>query len=282
MSEGQSAATTAAFSGMFNGVRVVELAQWVFVPVAGAVMADWGADVIRVEHPVTGDAYRGLVSQGILAAKDGINMSWELANRGKRDVALDVRNPTGRELLLELIDTADVFLTNFRPGALQRLGLDSDTLCARNPNLIYARGHGFGVKGPDAGMAGYDASAFWARGGVGHVLTPPVLDHPINQRGAFGDRSGAMALAFGIAAALFKRERTGEGTIVDVSLLATAMWILSSDIITAIQGNKPRARWGRDQSPNPLVEMYRTSDGRDIQLVFLEADRYWADFCRLI
>jgi crotonobetainyl-CoA:carnitine CoA-transferase CaiB-like acyl-CoA transferase len=114
------------------------------------------------------------------------------------------------------------------------------------------------------------------------VLTPPVLDHPINQRGAFGDRSGAMALAFGIAAALFKRERTGEGSIVDVSLLATAMWILSSDLITAIQGGAPRARWGREQSPNPLVEMYRTSDGRDIQLVFLEADRYWAEFCRLI
>jgi crotonobetainyl-CoA:carnitine CoA-transferase CaiB-like acyl-CoA transferase len=279
MSESEA---VAALAGVFDGVRVVELAQWVFVPVAGALMADWGADVIRIEHPVSGDGYRGLVSQGILSSKDGINLSWELANRGKRDVAVDVQTTDGHNLLLKLIDTADVFLTNFRPGALQRLGLGSDTLCARNPKLIYARGHGFGVRGPDSGKAGYDASAFWARGGVAHVLTPPVLDHPVNQRGAFGDRSAAMALAFGIAGALFKRERTGVSSIVDVSLLATAIWTLSSDVISALQGGAPRARWGRGQSPNPLVEMYRTSDGRDIQLVFLEADRYWAEFCRLI
>jgi crotonobetainyl-CoA:carnitine CoA-transferase CaiB-like acyl-CoA transferase len=266
----------------FDGVRVVELAQWVFVPVAGALLADWGADVVRIEHPTEGDPYRGLVSQGIIQSHNGVNLSMELANRGKRGIAVDVRNPRGRDLVYALVDQADVFLTNFRPGTLERLGLDADTLRARNSRLVYARGHGFGVRGPDADKPGYDASAFWARGGMAHILTPPVLDSPINQRGAFGDRSGAMALAFGIASALLQRERTGEGSVVDVSLLATAMWILSSDVISALQGEKPRARWGRDNSPNPLTNAYRTSDDRHIQLVFLQGDRYWADFCRLI
>src|SRR5919206_290415 len=158
--------------GAFAGVRVVELAQWVFVPVAGALLADWGADVAR-------------------------------------------------------------------------LGLDAETLTERYPSLIYARGHGYGVRGPDADRPGYDASAFWARGGLAHVLTPPDRDQPITQRGAMGDRNGAMALAFGIAGALLKRERTGEGSVVDVSLLATAMWTLSSDVLAALQGESPSAPAGR-------------------------------------
>jgi crotonobetainyl-CoA:carnitine CoA-transferase CaiB-like acyl-CoA transferase len=265
----------------FSGVRVVELAQWVFVPVAGALLADWGADVIRVER-LDGDPYRGLASQGIGTDSGGVNLSMALANRGKRSVALDLRTDQGREALGRLLETADVFLTNFRPGALRRLGLDADTLTARYPQLVYARGHGFGVRGPDAEMPGYDSSAFWARGGMGHVLTPPDRDYPIGQRGALGDRNGAMALAFGMASALLRRERTGKGSVVDVSLLATAMWTLSSDLLAALQGGTPRATGSRENLPNPLVANYRTSDGRHIQLVFLQADRYWADLCALL
>lgn len=264
----------------FSGVRVVELAQWVFVPVAGALLADWGADVIRVERP-EGDPYRGLATQGIGTDSGGVNLSVALANRGKRSIALDLRTPEGREVLDRLLATADVLLTSLRPGALERLGLGAGKVRARYPRLVYARGHGYGVRGPDAGMAGYDASAYWARGGVGHVLTPPDRDYPISQRGAFGDRNGAMALAFGIAAALLRRTHTGEGSVVDVSLLATAMWTLSSDVLSALQGWAPRAPEGR-VLVNPLVAPYRTKDGRHIQLVFLESDRYWADFCRLV
>ena len=265
----------------FSGVRVVELAQWVFVPVAGALLADWGADVIRVER-LDGDPYRGLATQGIGTDSGGVNLSMALANRGKRSVALDLRTVPGREALGRLLETADVFLTNFRPGALRRLGLDAEVLTARYPRLVYARGHGFGVRGPDADMPGYDSSAFWARGGMGHVLTPPDRDQPIGQRGAMGDRNGAMALAFGMASALLRRERTGRGSVVDVSLLATAMWTLSSDVLAALQGGKPRAMDGRASSPNPLVGSYRTSDGRHLQLVFLQGDRYWADLCALL
>ena len=265
----------------FEGIRVVELAQWVFVPVAGALLADWGADVIRVERP-DGDPYRGLATQGIGTDSDGVNLSVALANRGKRSVALDLRTEEGRELLDRLLETADVFLTNFRPGVLRRYGLDSATLTERHPKLVYARGHGFGVRGEGADRPGYDSSAFWAQGGMAHVLTPPDRDHPINQRGALGDRNGAMALAFGIATALLKRERTGEGGVVDVSLLATAMWTLSSDVLAALAGGRPRAVGGRGGQVNPLVGAYRTKDGRHIQLVFLQGDRYWSGFCHLV
>jgi crotonobetainyl-CoA:carnitine CoA-transferase CaiB-like acyl-CoA transferase len=166
--------------------------------------------------------------------------------------------------------------------ALSRLGLDADTVRERFPRLVFARGNGYGVRGPDADSAGYDASAFFARGGLAHILTPPELDYPIGQRGAMGDRNGAMALAFGVAAALLKRERTGTGGVVDVSLLATAMWTLSSDVLATLGGTPPKPSPGRASMPNPLVTAYRTSDGRHIQLVFLEPDRYWGDFCKVV
>ncbi|OBJ18138.1 CaiB/BaiF CoA transferase family protein [Mycobacterium colombiense] len=267
--------------GAFDGLRVVELAQWVFVPVAGALLADWGADVIRIER-LEGDPYRGLATQGIGTDRDGVNLSMALANRGKRSVALNLRHETGISVLHELLSTADVFLTSLRPGALSRLGLDADTLRERYPSLIYARGHGFGTRGPDANQPGYDSSAFWARGGVGHILTPPDRDYPISQRGAMGDRNGAMALAFGIAAALLKRAKTGAGSIVDVSLLATAMWMLSSDLLAVLNGGEAGPVGGRGPQVNPLTGNYRTKDGRHIQLMFLQGDRYWAEFCRLV
>ncbi|OBJ16158.1 CaiB/BaiF CoA transferase family protein [Mycobacterium colombiense] len=267
--------------GAFDGLRVVELAQWVFVPVAGALLADWGADVIRIER-LEGDPYRGLATQGIGTDRDGVNLSMALANRGKRSVALNLRHETGISVLHELLSTADVFLTSLRPGALSRLGLDADTLRERYPSLIYARGHGFGTRGPDANQPGYDSSAFWARGGVGHILTPPDRDYPISQRGAMGDRNGAMALAFGIAAALLKRAKTGAGSIVDVSLLATAMWMLSSDLLAVLNGGEAGPVGGRGPQVNPLTGNYRTKDGRHIQLMFLQGDRYWAEFCQLV
>jgi crotonobetainyl-CoA:carnitine CoA-transferase CaiB-like acyl-CoA transferase len=267
--------------GAFDGVRVVELAQWVFVPVAGALLADWGADVVRIDRP-EGDPYRNLATQGIGSDSGGVNLSVALANRGKRSIALDVRSGEGQRILHQLLETADVFLTSLRPDALQRLGLDAEQLRERYPLLVYARGNGYGMRGPDAGMAGYDATAFFARGGVAHVLTPADRDYPIAQRGAMGDRNAGMALAFGIASALLKRTRSGVGSIVDVSLLGTAMWTLSSDLLSAMQGQTPRAPAGRGATPSPVVGAYRTKDGRHIQLVFLESDRYWAPFCEIV
>jgi len=268
-------------NNVFDGVRVVEIAQWVFVPVAGALLADWGADIVRVER-LEGDPYRGLATQGIGTDSGGVNLSVALANRGKRSIAIDLQRDEGRGVLHELLEKTDVLLTNLRPGALDRLGLAAPTVRERYPSLVFARGHGYGVRGPDADQPGYDASAFFARGGLAHVLTPTDRDYPIGQRGAMGDRNGAMALAFGIAGALLKRSRTGEGSVVDVSLLATAMWTLSSDLLAALNGGQVTRVPGRGPMPNPVVGSYRTKDGRHIQLVFLESDRYWADFCRVL
>ncbi|MFW0787057.1 CoA transferase [Gordonia sp. CPCC 206044] len=264
-----------------DGIRVVELAQWVFVPVAGALLADWGADVVRIER-LDGDPYRGLATQGIGADASGVNLSMALANRGKRSVAIDLRTDDGLRILHELLESADVFLTSLRPGALSRLGLDAETVRDRYPTLIYARGNGFGVRGPDADQPGYDSSAFWARGGVGHVLTPAEREYPISQRGAMGDRNGAMALAFGITTALLGRATTGAGSVVDVSLLATAMWMLSSDVLAALNGTDVQPVNGRGPQVNPLVGAYRTKDLRHIQLMFLQGDRYWPEFARLV
>lgn len=272
---------TEAEHGPFAGIRVIELAQWVFVPVAGALLADGGADVIRIER-LSGDPYRGLATQGIGTDSGGVNLSMALANRGKRSIALDLHQPAGLEVAHRLLASADVFLTSLRPGALARLELAAPTLRERYPQLVYARGHGFGVRGPDADQPGYDSSAFWARGGVGHVLTPTERDYPISQRGAMGDRNGAMALAFGIASALLKRTRTGAGGIVDVSLLGTAMWTLSSDLLAALNGGEVTPVSGRGPQVNPLTGSYRTGDGRHIALMFLQGDRYWTQFCRLI
>lgn len=266
--------------GAFEGVRVVELAQWVFVPVAGALLADWGADVVRIEK-LEGDPYRGLRTQGIGADSDGVNLSLAMANRGKRSLAIDLQTERGAEVLHQLLETADVFLTSLRPGALERLGLGADELAERYPRLICARGLGFGVRGPDADQPGYDASAFFARGGMAHILTPPDLEYPISQRGAMGDRNAAMSLAFGIAGALLRRERTGKGCVVDVSLLATAMWTLTSDLLTALQGQEPPRVSGR-MMVNPLMGTYKTKDDRHVSLVFLQADRYWPDLCRAL
>jgi crotonobetainyl-CoA:carnitine CoA-transferase CaiB-like acyl-CoA transferase len=261
---------------MFGGVRVVELAQYVFVPAAGAVLADLGAEVIKIEA-VLGDPYRTLrIADG--RQTKSANLAMEQNNRAKKSLALDLKHPEGRELLLDLIETADVFLTSLRPGALERLALGVDELRKRNPRLIYVRGNGFGFNGPDANRPGYDASAFWARGGFAHVLTPRGQS-PIRPRPALGDHAGAMNIAFGMAAALFNRERTGEGALVEISLLSSAMWILSADVaLSQAVGENEAARFARE-GRYPLTRAYETADGRWIQLMFLDPDRYWAALC---
>ncbi|MCH2173501.1 CoA transferase [Myxococcota bacterium] len=262
---------------IFEGVRVIEIAQWVFVPAATTLLADLGADVLKIEHPGTGDASRGLVTQG-LGSGSTVNLGWEQNNRGKRSLGIDLKKPEGRELVHRLVASADVFVTNFRPRALERLKLDVEDLRAHNPKLVYARGHGLGVRGAEANRPSYDMTAFWSRGAMAHTLSRPGMEPPVGQRPAFGDRSSAMSLAFGIASALFKRERTGEPSVVDVSLLSTAMWVLASDLVYCgnpdYDPHAPHAR--RD---NPVSGVYRTADDRWITLVFLQPDRYWADFC---
>ena len=176
---------------VLEGVRVVEVASWTFVPAAGAVLADWGADVLKIEHPVTGDPQRGLISSGLIpAGAGGINYIMEQPNRGKRSVALNLGTDDGRDLLYRLTETADVFLTNFLPDARERLRIDVEHIRARNPQIVYVRGTGQGVRGPDARKGGYDGASYWARGGLAMALTPAGLEWPISPRPAFGDVMG--------------------------------------------------------------------------------------------
>ena len=271
---------------VLEGVKVLEVSAWAFVPSAGAVLADWGADVVKIEPP-TGDPIRGLVSAGI-GGGSGPSFPWEAWNRGKRSVALDLKHPRAREILLNAAATADVFLTSYLPATRRQLGLDIDDIRAVNPSIVYACGTGQGARGDEAEKGGYDSISFWARGGVGATVTPPGLQRPIGQpAGAFGDSLSGMALAGGVAAALFRRARTGEGAVVDVALLATAMWCLQMPIVgAAVMMAQPPpaddapASSSRSVNPqifNPLVNNYRTADGRWLSLCMLQRDRYWEE-----
>lgn len=270
--------------GPLNGFKVIEVAQWWFVPAACAVLADWGADVIKVEHPVTGDPQRGLATMGWKSKEGNVDFMMQQSNRGKRGVGLDLAAPGGRELLYRLARISDVFVTSFLPDARRRLQIDVEHLRAVNPALIYVRGSGQGPHGPDNEKGGYDATAFWSRGGVGAALTPAAAEEPVMQRPAFGDSIGALALAGAIAAALLRRERTGVASLVDVSLFSTAMWVLAPDIVACklVDPDRWMPPYHRASHPNPVTNAYRTKDARWIMLVMLQASRHWADFCRHI
>ena len=194
-----------------EGVRVLEVAQFTFVPAAGAILADWGADVIKVEHPVRGDTQRGFINMGGFQLDPDRHPLIEHPNRGKRSVGIDVSTPGGQEVLYEIAKTADVFLTNYMPAQRQKNKFDVEHIRAVNPNIIYARGSAYGDKGPERDTGGFDGTAFWTRSGVGHALTPEELGGALSQGiPAFGDSIGGMNIAGGISAALFHRERTGE------------------------------------------------------------------------
>ncbi|BBZ39553.1 CaiB/BaiF CoA transferase family protein [Mycobacterium conspicuum] len=276
-------ATAGVKPGVLSGVRIVELASWTYVPSAGAALADWGADVIKVEGVAAGDPGRALVVGGFTreAARVDADFILELGNRGKRSIAIDVKSETGRELFGRLLASADVFLTNWLPGALERARLTVEDIRGFNPKIIIARGTGLGVRGPDRDHGGFDAATYLARGGVAYTLTPFGSDTPAVQGPGFGDLQGGATLAGGVCAALFHRERTGEPSIVDSSLLAQAMWAIAPSICAAeffdidgIPGAPPGL------AINPLVNRYKTKDGRWIQLVFLQPDKFWAGFCR--
>jgi crotonobetainyl-CoA:carnitine CoA-transferase CaiB-like acyl-CoA transferase len=250
---------------ILEGIRLIEVADWGFVPSAGTVLGDWGADVIKIEHPVRGDPMRGLVTSGLVPGARGVNFFVEHLSRNKRSIGVDLNRPEGRAVLYKLVSTADIFLTNFLPDARERMHITYEDLRKVNPRLIYAKGHGQGQRGPDAGRGGYDGCSFWARGGVADRLTTPGQPL-VQQRPAFGDFTGGMFLAGGIAGALFHRERTGEGLEVDVSLLGNAAWIMAPDIVAAMTYGF-RAAAGRRRWAPPIARAHllrRRRQGRRV------------------
>ncbi|MGW4365861.1 CaiB/BaiF CoA transferase family protein [Nocardia takedensis] len=272
-------------SGLLNGVKVVELASWTYVPCAGAALADWGADVIKVEDTRGGDPCRNLVVGGLDGTGTHVqaNFMMEIGNHGKRSIGLDIKSEAGAALLGRLIAGADVFLTNWLPGQLERAGLTVERIREFNPAVIIARGSGQGSRGPEKDRGGFDGSSYTARAGVAYALTPTNAEFPMAQGPAFGDLQGGVTLAGGVATALFHRERTGHAAIVDSSLLAQGMWAVAPDIAAADYYGIDRIPAGEAGTAlNPAVNRYRTKDGRWVQMMLLQADRYWKGFCERI
>lgn len=267
--------------GVLDGVKVLELAEFGFVPSCGAVLADWGADVVKVER-VTGDPLRHVMGAGLVADTGDFNFLWEQMNRNKRGIALDLRSTDGRAALDRLLQATDVVITNFLPSARTSLRLDPDDVWAVNPRIVYAKGHGQGQRGPDADLGGFDAVSYWARGGLGHVMTPPG-GPLVMQRAAMGDGPSGAFLAGGVAAALFQRERTGKGSVVDVALLGTAVWTLAPDLVaTSILGTDPEPLNAGKPLSSPLIGSYRTADGRWLLLNMMDDMRHWEPTCRAL
>jgi crotonobetainyl-CoA:carnitine CoA-transferase CaiB-like acyl-CoA transferase len=266
-----------------DGVRVLEVAQFTFVPAAGAILADWGADVIKVEHAETGDAQRGLSAlMGMPVGGGSFAPLMEHPNRGKRSIGLALENPDALEVLYELIRGSDVFLTNFLPAARRRLGIELFDVREINPDIIYVRGSGFGARGPDSEKGGYDSTAFWARGGSALGTTPVDYGGLCKMpAAAYGDSVGGMTIAGGIAAALFARAQTGQTSVVDVSLLGVGAWANALPVgFALLEGGPPAPRAPGHTAPtNPLVGSYRTADDRWLVLAMLQPGRYWPEFC---
>jgi len=273
-------------TSVLDGFRILEVAEHTFVPAASAILSDWGAEVIKVEPVGRGDAMRGLARTGVIdLGAGGVHALMEHANRGKKSIALDLTTDEGREILYRLAEVSDVFLTNKLPRVRESLKVDVDDIRARNPRIVYVRGSGFGPKGPDADSGGYDILGYWSRSGVGGAQQVPGDQEFVAQPGpAYGDSIGAMTIAGGICAALLGRERSGHGSVVDVSLLASGMWAIGAGIALSQQMGFRMQRMTSAQRPmnNPLTNQYLTSDGRWIALSCLQGFHYWPDACRVL
>jgi crotonobetainyl-CoA:carnitine CoA-transferase CaiB-like acyl-CoA transferase len=259
---------------VMKGVRVIEVAEHVFVPGAGALLSDWGADVIKIEPAERGDANRGLTGVG-----SGVNLLFQHANRGKRSIGLDLAKPEAREILYKLVQSADVFITNKQPRVLRKLQIDVEHIRAHNPKIIYLRGTGQGAYGPEKELGAYDLLTYWHRSGASLAVASPRGEVPFLPAPGFGDVTGAMFIAGGVMGALFHRERTGVAPVVDVSLLATGMWSMSgSGAVAATEG---RYAWPPPLR-NPLSAIYPTKDGRHVALCCLQAGHFWPLLCDII
>ena len=257
---------------LLEGIRVVEMGLWVAGPSAGGILADWGAEVIKIEMP-SGDPMRTLYT-ALSGSKESRCPPFDLHNRGKRSVALDVNKPEGRAIAEKIVATSDVFLTNMRPQFLRRARLDHESLLAANPRLVYGILTGYGLVGPDKDAPGFDMAAFSARSGVSHRATPPG-GVPPTLPGGMGDNVTAMALVAGILGALLYRERTGHGQLVATSLLRTGMFCESMELSAFVALGKVMSPPSRTRPQNPLMNSYRASDGKWLWLIGAEADRHW-------
>ena len=263
---------------------MLEVAEHTFVPAASALLAEWGAEVIKIEHVERGDAMRGLASSGTVSLGAGAHVLLEHSNRGKKSLGLDLASDEGLDILYRLAATSDVFLTNKLPRVRTRLRIDVDDIRAHNPSIIYVRGTGQGERGPDADKGSYDSLSYWCRAGVALGVGDPSEERvPDPPAPAFGDSIGGMTIAGGIMGALFHRERTGEAPTVDVSLLGVGLWSMGAALALSLQHQVAwRGRPANAPKTNPLANTYRTKDGQFVALTCLQYAKYWPDACEVV
>lgn len=264
--------------GPLSGVNVVELTTYAAGPSAGAILADWGAEVLKVES-LDGDPFRFFQSSGNPGGEE--HSTSQLDNRGKRSLALNLRESSGRRIMGELLDGADVFLTNLRLKALENLGLDYGSLSASHPQLVYALLTGYGIEGAETHRAAFDAGTWWGRAGVAMALLPEDAE-PTFHAGAIGDHTTGLTLTGGICAALFSRERTGRGQQVHVCMLRTGAYFISSSLYATLCGEPRSQKRKRSEIPNMLVAPYRTKDGKWIYLLGMDGDAAWSKLARAL
>jgi crotonobetainyl-CoA:carnitine CoA-transferase CaiB-like acyl-CoA transferase len=269
----------ARLTGVLQGYRVIELTAWVAGPAAAGLLGEWGADVIKIEPP-GGDPQRRVFGAIGVADQPAVP-PFELDNRTKRSVVLDLATDEGKADLERLLGTADVLVTNYRTEALARLGLGADEVMARHPALVYAHITGYGRTGPESQRPGYDIGAFWARSGLAHSIVPPG-EYPPPIRSAVGDHTTGVTLAAGILAALLERQRTGTGRLVSTSLLRAGIYVLGWDIGIMLRLGRLASTKPRLERKEPLLSCYRAGDGKLFWLIGLEGDRHWPGLLRAI
>ncbi|HEY8514566.1 MAG TPA: CoA transferase [Candidatus Binatia bacterium] len=263
-----------------EGIRVLDWTIWQQGPISAMMLSDLGADVIKIEERTSGDPGRGVLRASGLDLSSSPNFYFEANNRGKRSIAVDLKQPEGREIVHELAKRADVFVQNFRPGAAERAGLDYATLRELNPRLIYANGSGFGRKGPDAERPCMDYLGL-ARSGIMNAVGEPGSP-PLAIQGAIADQMAGTMLAFGIVTALLARERFGIGQEVDVSLLGAMTWLQGLSMSSRLMLGGEMPRFSRRYAFNPLWNHYRCKDDKWIAFAMAQADRWWKDFVRVL
>lgn len=263
---------------MLEGLKVVELATYIAAPGAGGILADWGAEVVKIEAPA-GDPIRGFFAT--IGRDMGSNPVFDMDNRGKRGIVLDIAKPEGREALIRLVREADIFLTNTRLKALARARLDYESLRAENPRLIYASVTGYGSEGPDADKPGFDVAAYWSRSGVAGLTTPKGAE-PFPVRTAMGDHVTSMATVSAILAAVVERSRTGVGRLVETSLLRTGVYSVASDMAIQLRFGRVASNRPRADAINPLANFFQTADGRWICLVPRQGNGEWVKIATLV
>jgi crotonobetainyl-CoA:carnitine CoA-transferase CaiB-like acyl-CoA transferase len=262
---------------LLKGLKVVEFAAYIAGPGAACILGDWGADVIKVERP-GGDTMRAAFADVKSELKG--NPTFDLDNRGKRAIVLDISKPEGRDALAKLAESADVFLTNVRPASLKRAGLDDVTLRKANPRLVYAVITGYGLEGPDAHKPGFDVTAFWARAGVANMTAPKGVD-PFMLRSGMGDHTTALATVSAILAALYEREKTGVGRLVQTSLLATGVYVMGSDLAVQLKFGRLASNRTRDNPLNPIANFFKSADGHWFVHNPRGGNGGWETFCEV-